>query len=89
METTCVPLLADSFLYLYESELIQNLLLLDKNNTAKYFNFTYRYIDDVLALKNPKFGDYLEAIYTPELEVKDTTEYIVAACFIFEFTTHI
>ena len=58
------------------SEFIQSLLRSDKKTTAKSFNFTYRYIDDVLSLNNPNFGDYLEVIYPTELEVKDTTESI-------------
>ena len=37
-------------------------------------NFTYRYIDDVLSLKNTKFAEYLEFIYPRELEIKEITE---------------
>ena len=38
------------------------------------FNFTFRYIDDVLSLNNSKFGDYVARIYPIELEIKDTTD---------------
>ena len=41
---------------------------------AKSFNFTYRYIDDVLSINNPKFRDYIDFIYPVELEIKDTTD---------------
>jgi hypothetical protein len=41
---------------------------------SKTFNYGYRYIDDVLSLKNSRFGDYLQFIYPNELEVKDTTD---------------
>ena len=41
---------------------------------ASRFNFTYRYIDDVLSLNNPKFENYLGQMYPVELEIKDTTE---------------
>ena len=58
METNCTPLLADLFLYSYESEFIQSLLRSEKKTTAKSFNFTYRYIDEVLSLNNPNSGDY-------------------------------
>ena len=34
------------------------------------FNFTYRYIDDVLSLNNEKFSEYLEFFYPRELEIK-------------------
>ncbi|KAK3105542.1 hypothetical protein FSP39_000096 [Pinctada imbricata] len=41
---------------------------------ASDFNFTDRYIDDVLSINNPKLADYLSRIYPSELEVKETTE---------------
>jgi hypothetical protein len=37
------------------------------------FNFTYRYIDDVLSINNSRFAECLPLIYPPELEVKETT----------------
>ena len=48
MGTNCAPLLADIFLYSYEAEFIQSLLSTGKKKLASQFNFTYRYIDDVL-----------------------------------------
>ena len=38
------------------------------------FNLTFRYIDDVISLNNPKFNDYIYVIYPKELEIKDTTD---------------
>jgi hypothetical protein len=40
--------LADLFLYSYESEFLQKLVKDKKIHEARAFNFTYRYIDDVL-----------------------------------------
>ena len=74
MGTNCAPLLADIFLYSYEAEFIQSLVSGGKRYLASDFNFTYRYIDDVLSINNPKFADYLNRIYPSELEVKETTE---------------
>ena len=74
MGTNCAPLLADLFLYSYEAEFIQTLIKNGKRHLAKSFNFTYRYIDDVLSINNPKFGDYIDFIYPVELEIKDTTD---------------
>ena len=71
--TNCAPLLADLFLYSYEAEFVQSLLKAGKKNLAKQFNFTYRYIDDLLSLNNTKFAEYLEFIYPRELEIKETT----------------
>ena len=55
MGTNCAPLLADIFLYSYEAEFIQSLLLAGKKRLASQFNFTFRYIDDVLSINNPDF----------------------------------
>ena len=63
MGTNCAPLLADLFLYSYEAEFIQTLIKSGKRHLAKSFHFTYRYIDDVLSINNPKFGDYIDYIY--------------------------
>ena len=74
MGTNCAPLLADLLLYSYEAEFIQTVIGSGKRHLAKSFNFTYRYIDDVLSINNPKFGDYIDFIYPVELEIKDTTD---------------
>ena len=50
--TNCALLLADLFLCSYEAEFVQSLLKVGKKHLAQHFNFTYRYIDDVLSLKN-------------------------------------
>ena len=50
MGTNCAPLLADLFLYSYEAEFVESLLQAGKKHLAQQFNFTYRYIDDVLSL---------------------------------------
>jgi hypothetical protein len=46
------PLLADLFLYSYEADFIQELLKENEMKLAQSFNFTLRYIDDVLSLNN-------------------------------------
>ena len=74
--TNChsVPLLADVFLYSYEAEYIQSLLSTGGKRLASEFNFTYRYIDDVLSINNPDLENNLGQMYPPELEIKHTTE---------------
>jgi hypothetical protein len=49
---------------------------------ARAFNFTYRYIDDVLSINNPRFAEFLPLIYPPELEVKETTDTASSASFL-------
>jgi hypothetical protein len=52
-----------------------HLSLKDKKiHEARAFNFTYRYIDDVLSINNSRFAEFPPLIYPPELEVKETTD---------------
>jgi hypothetical protein len=73
MGTNCAPLLADLFLYSYETDFIQWLLKKSEKKLTRSFNFTFRYIDDVLSLNNSRFVDFVDRIYPIELEIKDTT----------------
>ena len=77
MGANCAPLLADLFLYSYEAELIQGLLKKNEKKLARSFNFTFRYIDDVLSLNNSRFGDL-----PIELEIKDTTDTDTSTSYI-------
>ena len=56
MGTDCAPLLANLFLFYYEFKFIKDTL---RNNPSKArkFNFTGRYIDDLLTINNPGFDD--------------------------------
>ena len=75
MGTNCAPLLADFFIYSYEAHFIQGLLKKSEKKLARcFFNFTFRYIDDVLSLNNSRFGDFVDRIYSIEIEIKDTSD---------------
>jgi hypothetical protein len=74
MGTNCAPLFTDLFLYSYEEDFIQGLLKKNEKKLPRSFNFTFRYIDDVLLLYNSRFGDFVDSIYPIELEIKDTTD---------------
>ena len=82
MGTNCAPLLGDLFPYYYEADFIQELLRKKYEKLAISFNFTFRYIDDVLSLNNSKFGDYVERIYPFKLEIKDTTDTVKSASYL-------
>jgi hypothetical protein len=45
-------------------DFIQGLLKENENKLIRSFNFTSRYIDDVLSLNNSRFGDFVD-VYTP------------------------
>ena len=78
MGTNCAPSVADLFLYLFEADFVQHLqkrnIYKFKKQNKKSFNHTFRYIDDVLSLNNPKFNYYIDVMYPEELEIKDTTD---------------
>jgi hypothetical protein len=71
--TNYVFLLSDLLLYSHEADFIQGLLKKNEKKLVRSFNFTFRYIDDVLSLNNSRFGDFFDLIYHIELEIKDTT----------------
>jgi hypothetical protein len=62
MGVNCAPLLTDLFLYWYEADFIQGFLKKNEKKLARSFNFTFRYIDDVLSLNNSRKGDFVDRI---------------------------
>ena len=82
MGTNCAPLLADVFVYSYEAEFIHSLLSAGKKHLAFQFNFTYRYIDDVLSINNRNFDNNPCQMYPAALEIKDTTESNTSASYL-------
>ena len=82
MGTNCAPLLSVLFLYSYDTDFIQGLLKKNKKKLARSFNFTFRYIDDVLSLNNSRFGDFVDRIYPIELEIKDSTDTDTSASYL-------
>jgi hypothetical protein len=82
MGTNCAPLRADLFLYSYEADFIQGFLKKNEKKLARSFNFTLRYIDDVLSLNNSRFGDFVDRIYPIELKVNDTTDSDRSAAYL-------
>ena len=53
----------------------------NEKKLARSFNFTFRYIDDVLSLNNSRFGDFVDRIYPIVLEIKDTTDTDTSASY--------
>jgi len=67
MGTNCEPLLADLFVHSYQAEFVQELLRKGETKLAQSFNFTFRYIDEVLYLNNKNFSNF----YMPRLKKRD------------------
>jgi hypothetical protein len=53
------------------TDFIRGLLKKNEKKLARSFNFTFRYIDDVLSLNNSRFGDFVDSI---ELEITYITD---------------
>ena len=82
MGTSCGPLLADLFLYSHEVDFMHGLFKKNEKKLTRSFNFTLRYIDDVLSLNNSRFGDSVNRHYPIELEIKDTTNTDTSASYL-------
>jgi hypothetical protein len=82
MGTNSAHLLADLFLYSYEAEFIQKILHEKKKNLAVAFNWTFRYIDDVLSITSNQFHASVDSIYPSELTIKDTTKSSTSASYL-------
>ena len=69
MGTNCATLVADLFLFCYESDFM---LSLSDNNQAdiiEAFNSTSRYLDDLLNIDNPYFKQMIGQIYPNEIQL--------------------
>ena len=82
MGINCDPLHADLFLYSYEADFIQGLLMKNEKKLSRSSNFIFRYIDDVLSLNNSRFGDFVDRRYPIELEIKVTTDTDMSASYL-------
>jgi hypothetical protein len=82
MHINCASLLTDFLLYSYKADFLQGLLKKNEKKLARSFNFTFRYIDDVLLLNNSNFWDFVDRIYPIELEIRDTTDTDRSASYI-------
>ena len=67
--TNIAPLLADLFLHTFEYDFMLNTLKRDMTKAIQFSN-TFRYIDDLLSVKNEEFENYISTIYPSELELK-------------------
>jgi len=63
MDTNCVPLIVDLFLYAYATGFRQVLLKNEDRKLDQTFNSRIRYINDVLSQNNSQYSNYLHLIY--------------------------
>ena len=55
MGTNCAPLVADLFLFCYERDFMLSLSDNNEMDIIEAFNFTSKYLDDLLNIDNPYF----------------------------------
>ena len=82
MGTNSAPLLADLFLYSYESEVLDELVKEGKRKLARKFNLSYRYIDDLISFNNKRFKEFISDIYPKELTISETIESTSVASYL-------
>ena len=69
MGANCAPLVADLFLYCYETDFMTSLSDLKQAEIIEAFKSTSRYLDDLLNIDNPYFEGMVNRIYSPELQL--------------------
>ena len=69
MGTNCAPLVADLFLFCYESDFMKDLSSDNQADVIMAFNPTSRHLDDLLNIDNPYFEGMVNQIYPSELQL--------------------
>ena len=67
MGTNCATLVADLFLFCYESDFMLSLSEENQSGIIEVFNSTSRYLDDLLNIDNNFFDSMVNRIYPSEL----------------------
>ena len=67
MGTNCAPLIADLFLFCYESDFMTSLSRDNQANIMEAFSSTSRYLDDLLNIDNVHLEQMVDQIYPAEL----------------------
>ena len=69
MGTNSAPLVPDLFLFCYERDFMKSYLRDNQAGTIEAFNFTSRYLDDLLNMDNVQFEQMVDQIYPAELQL--------------------
>ena len=80
--TNCVPLVADLFLFCYERDFMLSLSDNNQADVVEAFNFTSRYLDDLLNIDNTYFAQMVSQIYPTELQLNKANPSDIEAPFL-------
>ena len=72
MGTNCAPIVADLFLFRYESDFMMSHSDDKQADIIDAFNTTSRYLDDILNINNVYFDNMVIQIYPSELQLSKT-----------------
>ena len=76
------PLDADLFLFCYERDFMLSLSDNNQTDIIEAFNPTSRYLDDLLNIDNPYFGQIVGQIYPTELQLNKANSSYTEATFL-------
>ena len=62
MGTNCAPFVADSFVFCYARDFMKSLSLENQADIIEAFNFTSKYLDDLLNIDNIYFEHMVDRI---------------------------
>ena len=82
MGTYCAPLVADLFLFCYEIDFMKSLSPENQADIIEAFNFTSRYLDDLLNIDNIYFEQMVNRIYPAELQLNKANSSATEAPFL-------
>ena len=91
--TNCAPLLADFFLYSYENEFLDKLIIKEgKRKLARKFNLSYHHIGDLISYNNKRFNEFISDIYpqrnSPFLILRNLLQLLlISTYFLLEMRT--
>ena len=82
MGTNYATLVADLFLFCYERDLMLSLSDNNQADVVDAFNSTSRYLNDLLNIGNPHFGQMVGQIYPTELQLNKANSSDTEAPFL-------
>ena len=83
MGTNCAPLVADLFLFCYESDFMLSLSENNQTDIIEAFSSTSRYLDDLLNIDNPYFELMVGHINPTELQLNKENSSDTEAPFLY------
>ena len=82
MGTNCAPLVADFFHFCYERDFMKSLTKEKRYDLIDAFNYTSRYLDDLLNIDNIHFEHMFHRIYPTELQLNKANASGTEAAFL-------